>query len=343
MRVAQLFEPRRFRMVDGEVSLPGPGEIQVRVQAVGICGSDTHSFLEGGIGDVRCEYPVVLGHEPTGVVVRTGSGVTGWAPGDRAALEPAVYCYHCEFCRSGRYNICERIRFLSTPPDPGFFREYLNLPAANLLPLSPGLSFQYATLFEPLAVVLHSLKFAAVQPLESAAVLGAGPIGLMTVILLKMCGAGRVFSVEPVAHRREMARASGADVVIDPAEVDASKVILSETGGRGVDLAIDCAARGDSLANCIKATRNGGRMVVTGIPVQVCVSLDWHVARRKELAIFNVRRSNHESEAALTLLGEHASRFAPIVTHSLPLDRVQFAFDTLESFSDGAGKVVLNP
>jgi len=343
MRIAELFKPRKFRVVDGEVSDPGPGEIQVRVQAVGICGSDTHNFLEGGIGDTPCQYPMVLGHEPAGVVVKCGSGITGWTTGDRAALEPAVYCYHCEFCRSGHYNLCQRIRFLSTPPDPGFFREYMNLPAENLLPISPELGLEYATLFEPLAVVLHSMKFAAVQPLETAAVLGAGPIGLMTVILLKMCGAGRVYAVEPIAHRRRMASDAGADAVIDPADGDASSVILRETGGRGVDLAIDCAARGDSLANCVKSVRNGGRMVVTAIPVEVCVSLDWHVARRKELAIYNVRRSNHESEAALALLGEHRSRFAPIVTHSLPMDRVQHAFDMLEDYSDGVGKVVLIP
>ena len=343
MRVAELFEPRKFRLVDGSVLTPGPGEIQVRVQAVGICGSDTHNFLEGGIGDTPCEYPMVLGHEPSGVVVRCGAGVTGWSPGDRAALEPAVYCHHCEFCRSGRYNLCRRIRFLSTPPDPGFFREYLNLPAENLLPIAPELGFEYATLFEPLAVVLHSMKFAAVQPLETAAVLGAGPIGLMTVILLKLCGAGRVYAVEPVAHRRRMASEAGADAAIDPREVDASSVILRETGGRGVDLAIDCAARGDSLANCIKAVRNGGRMVVTGIPSEICMSLDWHVARRKELAIFNVRRSNHESEAALKLLAEHEPRFAPIITHSMAMERVQHAFDMLEDYSDGAGKVVLVP
>ncbi|MCC7173849.1 MAG: alcohol dehydrogenase catalytic domain-containing protein [Bryobacterales bacterium] len=343
MRLAELYEPRRFRVVDADIQDPAPGEIQVRVKAVGICGSDTHNFLEGGIGDTPCPYPMVLGHEPSGVVVKTGPGVTGWAPGDRAALEPAIYCYHCEFCRSGRHNLCARIRFMSTPPDAGYFRQYVNLPAENLLPISPRLSFEYATLFEPLAVVLHSVKLAAVRPLESAAVLGAGPIGLMTVILLKICGAGRVYLVEPVAHRRHMGKQAGADAVIDPAETDASAVILNETGGRGVDLAIDCAARGDSLGHCVKSVCNGGRMVVTGIPVEVCVSLDWHVARRKELTILNVRRSNHDSEAALTLLEEHSSRFAPLITHTLPMERVQEAFEMLELYSDGAGKVVLTP
>jgi L-iditol 2-dehydrogenase len=341
VRIAQLYERRKFQLVEGPLDDPGPGEIQVRVEAVGICGSDMHSFSEGGIGDTVCTYPMVLGHEPTGVVVKTGTGVAGWAPGDRAALEPAVYCYHCEFCLAGRHNICEHVKFLSTPPDPGFFREFANLPVQNVLPLPAGIGFREGTLFEPLAVVLHSLKFVALQASESAAVFGAGPIGLMTIAMLKMCGAGRVWAVEPVPHRREMAQAAGADAVLDPGGLDAARQILSDTGRRGVDVTIDCAAREDSLSQCVRATRNGGRIVVTGIPVELEPPIAWHPARRKELAIYNVRRSNHDSEAALEILRRHPARFAPIVTHTLPLDAVQAAFNMLESYSDGAGKVVL--
>ncbi len=150
MRIAQLHERRKFQLVEGPLDDPGPGEIQVRVEAVGICGSDMHSFSEGRIGDTVCTYPMVLGHEPTGVVVKTGTGVAGWAPGDRAAFEPAVYCHHCEFCLAGRHNICEHIKFFSTPPDPGFFREFVNLPAQNVLPLAAEIGFREGTLFEPL-------------------------------------------------------------------------------------------------------------------------------------------------------------------------------------------------
>ncbi len=322
---------------------PGSGEIQVRVQAVGICGSDLHNFIEGRVGDTLCQYPMVLGHEPTGLVVETGPGVTGWAPGDRAALEPAVYCYHCEFCLAGRHNICRHVRFHSTPPDPGFFRQRVNLPASNLLPLPASLGFREGTLFEPLAVALHSMKFACLQPLETAAVFGAGPIGLMTVVLLKMCGAGRVFAIEPVQHRREMAKALGADEVIDPHEASAASEVLRETAGRGVDVAFDCATKEDTLDQCVSAVRNGGRMVVTGIPGEVRVPLQWHTARRKELVIYNVRRSNHETEAALALLRDFPSRFAPVVTHAFPMDQVQPAFEMLEHYSGGAGKVVIEP
>ena len=343
MRIAELYDLRKFRLVDGPVPAPGPGQVQVRVEAVGICGSDLHDFSEGRIGDTPCEYPMVLGHEPAGVVVKTGTGVTGWAPGDRAALEPALYCYHCEFCLSGRHNICANIRFLSSPVDPGFFREFVNLPAENLLPLPKGVGFKEGTLFEPLAVALHSMKFAALQPRETAVVFGAGPIGLLTLIVLKLCGAGRVWVVEPVAHRRELARLSGADAVIDPHAVDAAREILHDTGQRGVDLAIDCASRENTVNLAIQAVRNGGRIVITGIPVELHLSLEFHVARRKELAMYNVRRSSHESEAALEILSSHAARFAPILTHTLPLDKVQPAFEMLETYADGAVKVTLQP
>src|SRR5689334_21564402 len=164
MLTALLIAPREFRLVDEPLADPAPGEVQVQVGAVGICGSDLHSYSEGGIGDTPCQYPMVLGHEPSGTVVKTGKGVTGWAPGDRAALEPAIYCYHCEFCRSGRYNICENIRFLSNPGYPGFFRQFVNLPVENLFAMPAHVSMELATLVEPLAVALHSMQFAAIQP-----------------------------------------------------------------------------------------------------------------------------------------------------------------------------------
>ncbi len=217
--VAELTGLRSFRLVERAVSDPGPGEVQVRVSAIGVCGSDLHSYAEGSVGDQICKYPMVLGHEPTGVVVKTGAGVMGWAAGDEAALEPAIYCYHCEFCTSGRHNVCSNIRFLSSTDDPGFFRERLNLPARNLMPLR-GIGLREGTLVEPLAIVLHSLKFAAPQLGDQVVVFGAGPIGLLTVAALRLAGVSRIFAVEPVAHRREMAIALGADAAIDPGSVD---------------------------------------------------------------------------------------------------------------------------
>lgn len=341
MRVAELYEPRHFRLVEAELAEPGPGEVQVRVHSVGICGSDRHYFLSGRIGDTPCVYPMVLGHEPTGTVVKAGEGVSGWSPGDRAALEPALYCYHCESCRTGHHNVCAHIRFLSMPGEPGFLRDRVNLPAANLLRLPEGLGMEEGTLFEPLAVVLHSMKFAAPAPGETAAVFGAGPIGLLTIAVLRLSGAGTIWAIEPVAARRELAVELGAASAIDPAEVSPVREILRETGGRGVDLAIDCAGAGEALNDAIGVTRNAGRVAITGIPEQARVALDFHTARRKELALFNVRRSNHESAAALELLRAHGRRFFSMLTHRFPLESVERAFSLLDHYDDNVGKVTI--
>jgi len=342
-RIAELYGLRQFRMVESALTDPDPGEVQVRIDAVGICGSDMHSYAEGAVGDTPCLYPMVLGHEPAGVVHKTGPGVTGWSPGDRAAFEPAIYCYHCEFCRTGHHNVCANLRFMSMPGDPGFFREFANVPARNLIPIPPQMGIGEATLIEPLAVVLHSMRFAALSRGETAAVFGAGPIGLLTVICLKLAGAVRVWAIEPVGTRRELARQVGADAVLDPSNADPSREILRDTGGRGVDVAIDCAAKSGSVNHSLHATRNAGRVVITGIPVETEVAVEFSPLRRKELALYNVRRSNHDSEAARDMLAGNLARFAPLITHVRPLARIAEAFSQVEHYADGVGKLIIRP
>lgn len=329
MQVAELIGLRQFRLVEREIADPAPGEVQVHVQAVGVCGSDLHSYAEGGIGGKPNAYPMVLGHEPAGVVCKVGSGVSGWRPGNRAALEPAIYCYHCRFCMAGRHNLCENLRFLSSPGDPGFFRRYVNLPAGNLLPLPPHIGTNQAILIEPLAVALHSMKFAQPKPGETAAVFGAGPIGLLTLAVLRLSGAARVWVIDPVPARRALARQMGADSIMDPNEISR------------VDVVFDCAAKGDSISQSIRVARSAGRVVFTGIPSETESPIDFHSWRRKELALFQVRRSNHESGQARDLLAAHLSRFAPLITHTRPLDQIGPAFAQLEQYADGVGKVVI--
>jgi L-iditol 2-dehydrogenase len=341
VRVAELQAQRRFHLIEAPVTPPGPGEIQVRVTHVGICGSDLHYYQDGMIGDVKILYPVVLGHEPIGEIVAAGDGVTGVSAGAKALLEPAVYCYHCEWCRSGRHNVCEHIRFLSTPPDPGFFREYVNVPAHNVLPLPSGLDEKTGTLFEPLAVVLHSLKLAQIQLGETVAIFGGGPIGLLTIAAARTAGAGRIWCIEPRAERRELAKLMGADAVLDPRAADPVKQILQDTGKRGVDVSIDCATKENTIQQSMDVVRNAGRVVITGIPSEYHTTVNFHVLRRKEAVLYNVRRSNHETDLAVEMLAAAPRRFAPLVTHSLPLDKVGNAFEMLESGEGGPAKVVI--
>jgi len=341
MQAAELIAPLTFRLAEMPVEAPGPGEVQVRIESVGICGSDLHAYSEGSVGDTPNRYPMVLGHEPAGTIVKTGAGVTGISAGDRGALEPALYCYHCEFCQRGQHNVCANIRFLSNPGHPGFFREFVNLPASNFIPVPTQISSDQATLIEPLAIGLHSLSLALIQPGESVAVFGAGPIGLLTIAALKAAKAGKIWAVEPMAHRRELAKNIGANAALDPAE--AVKEILLGTGQRGVDCAIDCAAKDDTSNQAIHVVRNAGRVLITGIHSGRMVPLEGSAMRRKELTIFNVRRSNHESHAALELLAAHTDWFAPLVTHTRSMDHVAEAFEIANNYQDGVGKMIVRP
>ena len=341
MRIAQLISQHRFLLTEAAPALPGPGEVQVRVHFCGICGSDLHNFSEGSVGDTPSVFPMVLGHEPTGVVIQTGAGVTGWQPGDRAFLEPAVFCYHCLMCRSGRYNLCDNIRFFSAGAEPGYFRDIVSVPEHCLLPIPPGVGLAEGTLFEPLAVALHSLQFADTTPGSTAAVFGCGPIGSLTVAVLKLQGFGRVFAVDPVSHRRELALAMGADAVIDSSQTDPSKEILAATNGRGVDTVLDCVTANGSLDHACIAVAKGGRVVATGIPSDARPSLLFHELRRKEAPLFNVRRSNNETARAIELLVEHPALLGPMVTHRTPLDDIERAFADLEAYKDGVGKSVV--
>ncbi len=340
MRVAALTAVRQFALSQQELAPPGPGEIQIEVRAVGICGSDLHAYSEGAVGDQPCTFPIVLGHEPAGVVVATGAGVTGWNVGDPAVAEPAHYCYHCELCLRGRHNLCRHLRFLSAGGEPGFFRDRVNLPVANLLRLPSDLSLAEGTLVEPLAVVLHSLSLAPPVLGDSAAVIGAGPIGLLTAAALRRAGVGRLFVIEPVPHRRELALAMGADAALFGPSKDVNREIQAATGGRGVDLVFDCATYGtENLALSLAAS--GGRVVYTGIPSGPTVPIDVHAWRRKELGVHQVRRSNHDGPAALQLLSRQSRLFAPLLTHQRPLPAIGEAFDLVERRADGVGKMVV--
>ena len=339
MRAAELIAPQTFRLTEMALEDPAPGEVQVRIEAVGVCGSDLHAYSEGAVGSTPNVYPMVLGHEPAGRIVKVGGGVTGLAAGDRGALEPALYCYHCEFCLSGHHNVCSNLRFLSNPHHPGFFRELVNLPAINFLPISTEMSFEEATLAEPLAVALHSLRLASIQPGETVAIIGAGPIGLLTIAALRAAKAARIWAVEPLVHRRELARGIGADVVIEPEE--AVKEILSSTGQRGVDCAIDCVAGKHTTAQAIQITRNAGRVALTGIHSMPFIPMDGSAMRRKELTIFNVRRSNHETQEALELLNSHADWFAPLLTHRREIEQIDEAFAIASQYRDDVGKMIV--
>jgi L-iditol 2-dehydrogenase len=265
---------------------------------------------------------MVLGHEPAGEVVALGAGVGGWRVGDRVSCAPAIVCHHCAGCMTGRHNLCRKLRFLSQPGEPGFLRERVNLPAENVLPLARALSDAEGALVEPLAVALHAIALAGPVFGVDVVVFGAGPIGLLTIAALRIAGARRVWTVEPLAHRREIGRV---------------------TSGEGVAAAFDCATKDGTTDACLALAGPGARVIIVGIPSEPRLSLDPHVWRRKELAVLQVRRSNGEEGRALALLADERRRFAPLVTHRRPLAAVGDAFALVDAYADGVGKMIVAP
>jgi L-iditol 2-dehydrogenase len=317
---------------------PEAGEVMVRLRATGICGSDMHWYKEGGIGSSRAVYPIVLGHEPAGEIVAAGKGVEDLKIGQRVAVEPAITCGYCEFCRSGHHNNCVSSVFMGTSQRPGLFREFAVMPVRNVMALPDGMSYTAATVLEPLAVILHILELVDIRLGDTVAVMGAGPVGLLTASVARVAGASRIFVADKVPHRLRMARELGADFTAETSKF--GQLVMDETRGRGVDVVLDAAAAVETINLAIAIARTGGQVVLIGIPSEAEVNIDVHSAMAKELNIQTIRRSNHNSHGALELMesGRIGDR---IVTHRLPLEKTAEGFELLADYADGVGKVVI--
>ncbi len=317
---------------------PGRGELLVRLRAVGICGSDMHWYLEGGIGSSRAVYPQVLGHEPAGEVVAVGAGVSSFSVGGRVALEPSITCGRCEFCRAGKHNNCVSSVFMGSPQMFGLFREYAVIPVSNAVLIPDSMSFTEATIIEPVAVILHVFELAPVRLGETVAVMGAGPIGLLVASMARIAGASKVFIADPVAHRLRMAESMGVDVAVETPRLQ--QAIMDHTRGRGVDIVFDAAAKLETIHGAFAAARLSGRVVLIGIPSEPHLPLDLNIAMAKELNLQTIKRSNHNAHGAIDLL-QSGRLPAGLVTHEPCLDQTPQAFETLAAYADGVGKIVI--
>src|SRR5438093_4307404 len=305
---------------------PGAGEVMVRLRAVGICGSDMHWYKEGGIGGSRAAYPSVLGHEPAGEIAAIGKGVDAVHVGQRVAVEPAITCGHCEFCRSGHHNNCVSSIFMGSPQMHGLFREYAVMPQRNVVPIPDAMSFVAATILEPLSVILHILELTDIRLGDTVAVMGAGPIGLLMASVARIAGASRMFIADRVPHRLQLAREMGFECAVEIGRFQQS--VMDETRGRGVDVVFDAAAALETINLSIAVARLGGRVVLVGIPSEPELNIDIHTAMAKELNIQTVKRSNHNAHGAIELM-ESGRIGDQVVTHRLPLEKTPEAFELL--------------
>ncbi len=320
---------------------PGPGEAIVAVRAVGLCGSDLHYWLDGRIGDTTLDRPLIMGHEPAGEVVAVGDNVTHVQPGQRVAIDPAVPCGYCEWCAAGHPNLCPHVRFFGSPPTDGALRELVCHPAECLFPLPDNLTFVDGALCETLGVALHAVDLSHLQPGQSAAILGCGPVGLMTLQVARCAGAGPIYVADPISERLAVATALGADKVIDAGRVEPERAILELTDGLGVDAVFDCATSTGTPAQCCAAAKIGARVVLVGIPPEDDFTLHHSPARRKGLTLLFARRMPAVYPRALHLASRGAVQLDLLATHSFSLDRAPEAFALAAERLDGVIKAVV--
>ena len=342
MRVSKLYGIRDLRVKTGAVPTPGPGEVLLKIASVGTCGSDVHYYVEGGIGDAIVSEPITMGHESSAWIAEKGEEVEGLELGQLVAVEPAISCGKCESCLHGHPNLCPTVRFCGTPPIDGVFAEYAVMPAENCFILPDGFSPEDGALLEPLGIAIHTVDLAHLKVGQTVAVLGAGPIGLMTAAVAKAAGAGRIFMTEPIKSRREFALSYCADVVYNPEEEDVVAAIMQATDGRGVDVAFEAAGAEETPDQAAHITRPGGKVVVVGIPSEDHMLMTASVVRRKGLTIKLVRRMKHTYPRAIRMVQTGLVDIKPLATHAFTLDNIKDAFEMVADHSDGVLRAMIN-
>jgi L-iditol 2-dehydrogenase len=343
MKALLLSEYNQLDIADLPAPVPGVDEILVRVAACGICGSDVHGY-DGTSG--RRIPPIVMGHEAAGVVAAAGSGVTKFKPGDRVTFDSTVYCGQCEFCLQGDINLCNNRQVIGVSCGDfrraGAFAEYVVVPQRITYHLPEELEFQEAAMLEAVSVALHAVRVSEMKGGETALVIGAGMIGLLTLQAAKAAGASQVLIADIDRSRLERAEKLGADSTLLLSGTELVEEILRRTGGRGVDLVLEAVGRDETIAASVASVRKGGTVTLIGnispqvkIPLQVVVS--------RQIRLQGSCASSGEYPEAMELLANGKIKVKPLITAVAPLSDGPRWFARLHAGEPNLMKVVLDP
>jgi L-iditol 2-dehydrogenase len=343
VKASFIYGPRDIRVETTTDAAPGPGQVLLDVTAVGVCGSDLHTYLLGNVGGVAAEQPLTLGHEAAGVILALGDGVEGLRVGQRVAIDPATPCLTCERCQAGEPHLCLKLEFMGLFPFHGAMRERMVHPAHCCIPIPDTISNVGAALLEPLGVALHASRLARIQIGEDVAVIGCGAIGLLLIRLARLAGARRIFAVDQHPWRLALAETYGAETILDTRAVDPVDAVMRVTGKRGVDVALEAAWVTGTVSQCVEMARYGGRVIIVGIPAEDEVRLKASTARRKELLIQPSRRMKHVYDAAIDLTTAGRIDLDLLATHTFTLEHTAQAFETASAYADGVVRAVVLP
>ncbi len=310
---------------------PGPMEAVVRIEAVGVCGSDTAYYKVGRIGDYVVDGPIVLGHEVSGQVVATGSDVTNVVVGDRVAIEPGTPCRNCHECMAGRYHLCPDLVFLATPPYDGALMEKMTIDARNLYPMPDEMTYEQGALLEPLSVGIWGCKRAALAAGDDVLVTGAGPVGLLAAAAARALGAGTVTVTDLSDFRLGLAR----DMGFVPERSDAP-------GEGRFDVLLECSGAPGVLGQAMRRLRPAGRAAMIGMSKEEEIGLPLSQLNVNELTLSLVNRYNHTWPLAIELVSSGRIDVSPLITHHFPLAEAADAL-TLGSRVPDSVKAVIHP
>jgi L-iditol 2-dehydrogenase len=328
-----------------EMPLPvaGKGEVLVRVEACGICGSDVHGY-DGSSG--RRIPPIVMGHEAAGVVAAVGAGVEDYSEGDRVTFDSTVYCGECGFCKSGDVNLCDNRQVVGVSCGDyrrhGAFAEFVVVPQRILYHLPEGISFAEAAMLEAASVAIHGVRVSGATGGETALVIGAGMIGLLTLQAARAAGCTRVFVADVDATRLKMAKDAGADEVLHASGAELVAQVMKLTGGRGVDLSYEAVGRNETVAGAIDCTRKGGTVTLIG-NIQPEVTLPLQKVVTRQLRLQGSCASSGEYPQAIELITSGKIKVAPLITAVAPLEDGPRWFERLHSREPNLMKVILTP
>ena len=327
MKVALMTALEKVEIVERDIPQPKNNEVLVKLEYVGICGSDLHYYEHGRIGDFIVKFPFVLGHESGGVVIETGSQVKHLKPGDKVALEPGKTCGHCEFCKTGQYNLCPDVIFFATPPVDGVFQEYVAHEADLCFKLPENVNSMEGALIEPLAVGFHAAITGGAKLGQTAVITGSGCIGLVSMMALKALGLTRIFVSDVVNKRLDKAKSLGATEVINVAEKDLVKTVKELNGGTGVDLVIETSGSETAAAGGIGVLKKGGTLVFVGYSNTGMMNLPLGQALDKELTMKTIFRYRHVYPLAIDAVAQGKVDIKNIVTNVFDFADIQNAMN----------------
>lgn len=317
-------------------------DVLIKIKTVGVCGSDVHYYIAGRIGSQIVQFPFIIGHETAGIVERTGKKVRKVRPGQRIAIDPAVSCGRCDQCRVGRENTCRELLFLGCPKQlEGCLCEYIVLPEKCCFPIKESMTFEQATLSEPLAIGVYSIERSMLPAKANVAILGVGPVGMSVFHVLRTKNVGDVYVTDKIEERLRFSKKLNPKWSGNPDHTDIVKKI-SNIEPLLLDVVFECSGDTDAIGQAVQLLKPGGTLVLVGIPETDEISFPIHELRRKEITIINIRRQIHCTQKAIDLLDRRQINMDSMATHRFRLEETQKAFDLVANYRDGVMKAIIS-